>query len=489
MKTHRPATSVGRRDLEQIKNFKAEDLFDLLYKRECDVDGASLSTRQVARALTLGTMRAPTLRNDMALSSGQCWTDERWLKTQMADMDLRLESRSLRRDSRAAELARDDGGGGSASGGDGERGVAAKGLAVSESERVLSQRRSMSRLMSKSANALGKARVALHERANLVEYPPMVASIRKLGEAAITFKSGAADGGYERALNSEIMSPTRFDIFLRQIFNLCLTPEELGAVVRWMDADGNGFIDATEFLREFWKFGKLEHMRRDADAARRSRAADRRTREHKADWMTRFTHVTPAHVTATFTKDDFDAAERTLANAAADHEMNSVHSRAIREVFEGPPMPPSDFAEAIRRNWHVRLAPAELAALVGTYDDNGNGVVDGSEFYRYFTHLGRRERQRRLDLSNYEHRVRNRRALKLQNKAMRAFGAARRDVKVIWPEDAQRNARSRRDARGRVGFAGLPPPSPVKGQRPASASAARPRTAPAATTRRRHREA
>ena len=37
------------------------------------------------------------------------------------------------------------------------------------------------------------------------------------------------------------------------------------ATFRMMDTDGNGAIDATEFLREFWKFGKLEHMRRDAE--------------------------------------------------------------------------------------------------------------------------------------------------------------------------------------------------------------------------------
>ena len=164
-------------------------------------------------------------------------------------------------------------------------------------------------------STLRSTKHALHERHMLVSYAPMVASFRKLGEAAITFKSGGADGGYERALNGEIMSPTRFDIFLRQVFNLALNPEELGAVLRWMDADGNGFIDATEFLREFWKFGKLEHMRRDADAARRKRLTDQRARAHRADWMTRFTHVTPAHVTETFTKKDFESAERALANA------------------------------------------------------------------------------------------------------------------------------------------------------------------------------
>ena len=105
-------------------------------------------------------------------------------------------------------------------------------------------------------------------------------------------------------------------------------------------------------------------------------------------------------------------------------------------------MPPSDFAEAIRRNWHVRLRPAELAALVGTYDDNGNGVVDGSEFYRYFTHLGRRERQRRLDLSNHEHRVRARRALKLQNNGIVCFpraGLGRAlDVRAEGPQQGPR---------------------------------------------------
>lgn len=483
MKRSASARSHNAKDT-RITNYKAEELFELLYRRDDDGDCLSLSTRQVARALTFGGARAPTLRRNQSFPSGDFWTDPKWLHAQLQEMDLKIESRSLRQGSERTPRSRGavaEAEARAAAEDEAREREAEEAAAATRpmSADVVRQQRAMARLTAKSLKTLRLTKHALHERHALVSYGPMVSSFRKLGEAAITFKSGGADGGYERALNGEIMSPTRFDIFLRQVFNLALSPEELGAVVRWMDADGNQFIDATEFLREFWKFGKLEHMRRDAENARRRRASERRAREHRADWMTRFTHVTPAHVTETFTKRDFESAERALANAAADHDQNSVHARAIREVFEGPPMPPSDFAEAIRRNWHVRLQPPELAALVGTYDDNGNGVVDGSEFYRYFTTLGRKERQRRLDQSNHEHHVRTTRALKLQNKAMRAFGAKRRDVKVVWPEDVQKKHAVRRDGRGRVGWvegatAQAIPPSPVKtGHRPRSAPARR----------------
>ena len=238
--------------------------------------------------------------------------------------------------------------------------------------------------------------------------------------------------------------------------------------MRWMDADGNGSIDATEFLREFWKFGKLEHMRRDAESRRRARAVARKARAHKADWMTRFTHVTPATVTPTFTTSDFEDAERVMANEAADHDTGSIHARWVREVFEGAPMTAADFAEALRRNFHVTLTPPQLAALVGTYDDDGNGLVDGAEFYRYFVRLGRRERQRRLDQSRAERADRVGRALAETQNAMKRFNAKPRDVSIVYPEDVQKR---RRDAK-KVVWDEPGGPSSSKGRR-------RPRTAPA----------
>ena len=51
------------------------------------------SPLRLASALT--QKPAPTLRRGPVVQGGANWTDERWLKTQLSTMDLRLESKSL----------------------------------------------------------------------------------------------------------------------------------------------------------------------------------------------------------------------------------------------------------------------------------------------------------------------------------------------------------------------------------------------------------
>ena len=58
------------------------------------------------------------------------------------------------------------------------------------------------------------------------------------------------------------------------------------------------------------------------------------------------------------------------------------------QVFDGAPMTPAMLATALRQNFRVTLDPPRLAAIVGTYDDDGNGTIEGSEFYRHFVKWG-----------------------------------------------------------------------------------------------------
>ena len=106
MKRSASARSHNAKDT-RITNYKAEELFELLYRRDDDGDCLSLSTRQVARALTFGGARVPTLRRNQSFPSGDFWTDPKWLHAQLQEMDLKIESRSLRQGSERTPRSRD----------------------------------------------------------------------------------------------------------------------------------------------------------------------------------------------------------------------------------------------------------------------------------------------------------------------------------------------------------------------------------------------
>ena len=105
------------------------------------------------------------------------------------------------------------------------------------------QLKASARLMTHYTGVAGTTKKSLQQRHTLVHYEPFVTAMGKLGRAAVMFNGDSADGGYSRALNSEVMTASRLNTFLTQCFNVKLTAEELGATMRWMDYDGNGTID------------------------------------------------------------------------------------------------------------------------------------------------------------------------------------------------------------------------------------------------------
>ena len=362
----------------QRNNYKAEDLLRICYPDHEGGDEVTVNTRRLAGSLPRPV--PPKMDNRPVVRPGDQWSDESWLKTELEKMDLKLESRSISRGlscMRSTVYEEDEG----PLSDDEEKTVPRVELTAEQKKQL----KASARLMTHYTGVAGTTKKSLQQRHTLVHYEPFVTAMGKLGRAAVMFNGDSADGGYSRALNSEVMTASRLNTFLTQCFSVKLTAEELGATMRWMDYDGNGTIDGSEFLREFWKFGAVEHLRSQREARRREKAQARQQRAARADWMTRFSTVTPATVTPTFTERDLREAEQLLANAAADLDTGSVHSRMIRDqVFDGAPMTPAMLATALRQNFRVTLDPPRLAAIVGTYDDDGNGTIEGSEFYRHF---------------------------------------------------------------------------------------------------------
>eukprot|EP00620_Florenciella_sp_RCC1587_P019114 CAMPEP_0182578550 /NCGR_PEP_ID=MMETSP1324-20130603/41358_1 /TAXON_ID=236786 /ORGANISM="Florenciella sp., Strain RCC1587" /LENGTH=77 /DNA_ID=CAMNT_0024794505 /DNA_START=8 /DNA_END=238 /DNA_ORIENTATION=+ len=58
------------------------------------------------------------------------------------------------------------------------------------------------------------------------------------------------------------MAPHVFKEQLFRVFNIRLTPPELGALMKFFDKDGDGVIDCSEFLITFFKVGFEEKDKR-----------------------------------------------------------------------------------------------------------------------------------------------------------------------------------------------------------------------------------
>lgn len=417
------------------KECSAAELFDILYPKKCVSSSASqpdLLSHNVTQQLRQG----PRLRPSITLCDcDENRTDSQWLAAQFDEMDFRIESKGPARPAAEPVIKM-------------PLPVCAKVVkshVVPMSARELRQRDYMDKLMSRHYEKEERRRTtaAQLQKSGLLDLEPMRSAIQRLGKAATVFKPGTSFAGtYERALNCEIMSPTLLDIFLRQSFDLALTPAELGCVAKYMDANGDGGVVATEFLREFWKFGVVEHMRVKEERNREQVRAEQLDAGLQATWLARFSGTNPTAMSDTYTLEDLAAAEETLANAAAKFDGDNYHARVVREIFNGPPLTATELSDIIQRNWSVRLMPAQIAAIMATYDVERNGVVDGNEFYRFFTALGSRERARRARVAANENSRRRKKADEALRRQRERYGS-QTEAHVEWPETIMLKAAAR----------------------------------------------
>ena len=250
-----------------------------------------------------------------------------------------------------------------------------------------------------------------------------------LTSASLKMKEAAAAYDREKGLNLDgfagsAMEPHVFSEQLKRVFNVRLTPMELGAVIATFDKDGDGTVGCAEFLIEFFRVGFEEKSRRRAvhrnaqDLAIANAAA--KVREEAAAAEARASAV----VTSSFSDREMASALDKLKAAAmkyvktalprpllatttttttatttatATHQLTSLLSLRYDknapgnvglEGFEGASMQPHVFKEQLRRVFNIKLTPGELGALMKHFDKDGDGDVNCTEFLIEFFKIG-----------------------------------------------------------------------------------------------------
>ena len=118
----------------------------------------------------------------------------------------------------------------------------------------------------------------------LLSLPELMSAKRKIGRAAALYdrENQSLKGFTSRSLN-----PTEFRSQLHLNFAVELTNKELGAIISYLDIDGNGTVDVVTFITNFFKLGQEERIKirhRDAEKAKKgSKLKDRIKREKEAN--------------------------------------------------------------------------------------------------------------------------------------------------------------------------------------------------------------
>lgn len=218
-------------------------------------------------------------------------------------------------------------------------------------------------------------------------------AIKKLADAAWKYDKNLPGSPSLKAFEGDVMPPHVFKEQLRATLGIKLTAGELGALMTYFDANGDGVISCAEFLVAFIKTGFSEKFRRRQEY-REYQLAKEEQRE-KAAAIKEYTlqQKNALKVNNNFTENDFTSAMSKLTEAARLYDR-SMPGCIQLNAFDAESMSVSEFREQLKLVFGIKVNAVELGALVAYFDKYDEGCVNCAHFVKQFLRTGFEERDR-----------------------------------------------------------------------------------------------
>ena len=247
-----------------------------------------------------------------------------------------------------------------------------------------------------------------------------VSAFTKLRDAARLYDRTLPGCVSMSAFDGAFMEPHVFKEQLRRVFNLKITPPELGVLMHTFDDDGDGTINCAEFTKNFLKMGFIERENEIRNYQKKQEMANARRLAKERQRQEELAKYNSMKVNYEFSEADFESAIAKLTDAAWKYDKNMPGAVSM-SAFQGQSMEPHVFKEQLFRVLNMKLSPQELGALMSYFDRNGDGKISCSEFLVQFIKVGFEERSRRRQFwRNFEERKARERQMKAEEKEREA---------------------------------------------------------------------
>jgi Ca2+-binding EF-hand superfamily protein len=219
-------------------------------------------------------------------------------------------------------------------------------------------------------------------------------ALMKLREAARLYDKTTPGALSMKSFEVAYMPPYVFKDQLRRIFNLKLTPPELGALMTIFDTDRDGNVTCEEFSKTFLAMGFKERERELKLQFKRQREAEETRKAEQTRREELLAAKNAKKYTFEYTERDIESAMSKITEAAWKFDKNMPGAPNL-VAFDKQMMEPHDFKEQLRRAFNINIAPAELGALLTYFNADEEGLITCAQFLIKFFKLGFQERSRR----------------------------------------------------------------------------------------------
>lgn len=251
-------------------------------------------------------------------------------------------------------------------------------------------------------------------------------ALAKLADVAFKYDKNLPGSPSLKAFEGEGMLPHQFKEQLRAVLGLKLTPAEMGAIMHYFDANGDGEISCSEFMVNFIKTSVTEKQRRNQLWRKYQKAKEDQEKRKAAIVEYNLSQKNALKVQNEFGQEDFTTAMSKLTRAAMMYDR-SMPGCIQLTAFECDSMPPHVFKEQLKLVFGIKLTAKELGALMSYFDEYGEGVVNCQSFVVQFLKTGFEERNRarkeyRAVLKKREEQLKKKDEEKAKQEALRQLG-------------------------------------------------------------------
>lgn len=219
-------------------------------------------------------------------------------------------------------------------------------------------------------------------------------AIVKLREAAKLYDKTTPGAMSMKAFEVKEMAPHVFKEQLRRIFNLQVTPPEMGALMAVFDVNGDGVITCEEFSKVFLNMGFEEREKELKAAIKKQKRAEKARIEAEKRKQEQLASKNALKVNYVYSEEEFQSAIDKLTEAAWRYDKTMPSAQCL-DAFDSQFMEAHVLKEQLKKTFLMTVSPQELGAIMHYFDPEAKGYIECAPFLKKFFKTGFEERQRR----------------------------------------------------------------------------------------------
>lgn len=225
----------------------------------------------------------------------------------------------------------------------------------------------------------------------------------------------------------EELIPLDFRELLKRVFNIALSPTELGYVIQRYDTKRTGNVHCKSFITEFLRIGNEERHKHHMEQLERQRKLIEEAEKEHIEKMKAVQKSERVPMSQTFADSDLQSALHKLTLVAAFFDKTRG---AGLQSFEPQSLNLVQFKRALKRTFDITFTAAEMGAIVKHLQKNEQGEILCHPFLTLFIQLGTAERDRlRTEQMNRQRELDEKASKEAQQRQ------AEKDSKVLYEVD------------------------------------------------------